>query len=227
MRKRKCKFDPRTYAEAAIGQFHCPLCGEMVLAGYPHPDYSILDTPIKEYPILFKDEMVIAILRGKKTQTRRIITPQPPQDADLITGWACGFRTDQKGRQKNAYSAIDNFSRYFVRCRYGEPEGTLWVKEAWRTTGISYAPYSYRAGYTGLAKEGWKSGMFMPRSAARLLLAKTGIEVQKLFDISDEDAIAEGFKNKDQFMKYFAKINGKRKLANPWVWVIHFELLKS
>lgn len=233
MTKKKCTFDPRTYTESAIGQFHCPVCGEMVVAGFPHPDYSIFDKQIKEYPIMFHDEMVVSIMRGIKTMTRRIITPQPPggEGAGMTVGWYHPTRIDKNGEEYPGekifgVTDVESYDGYAVRCPHGEPQGLLWVREAWRTTGICYEPYSYRAGYMGMAKGGWKHPLAMPRRASRIILAKTGIRVERLRDIPEHEAHAEGFLSKKEFMKYFDKINGKRKYPpNPWVWVICFELL--
>jgi hypothetical protein len=135
---------------------------------------------MKERPIIMQAESVRGILEGRKSQTRRIINPQPK----------AGERPDP--HEVGAF-----------RFRYGQPGDRLWVKEAYavREDSEDYEPI-YRADNPEFAKfkcygedySDWLSPMFMPRWASRILLELTEVRVQRVQDISEEDAIAEGCK---------------------------------
>jgi len=142
---------------------------------------------MKEHPILFKPEMIMAILDGKKSQTRRVIKPQPDED---------GLSRDA------GYPFIwYNTNDIPHKCPYGTPGHELWVKET-----INCVALNYKGGaYTQYAADGaptpidtwpWKrhvlSSIHMPRGAARLQLLVKKIRVEKLQDITEEDALAEG-----------------------------------
>jgi hypothetical protein len=133
---------------------------------------------MKERPILMNGEMVRAILEGRKTQTRRVLNS---------TGLA-KVRSD---------GLIDESYR-----PYGQPEDRLWVKETWTAFGDSKGcmvskdllpsrEIIYRADHP-LADGPWRTPIFMPRWASRITLEITDVRVQRLQDISEEDAIAEG-----------------------------------
>jgi hypothetical protein len=171
---------------------------------------------VKERPILFSGDMVRALRSGRKTQTRRIVKDRVNSD----TG----------------------------RCPYGKVQEKLWVRETWADylgeivyradeglEGIGFAPESLK----------WKPSIFMPRSASRITLEITDIRVERLQDISEEDAIAEGIMYEDHYSRrYFDSlaedysykspidsyqslwdsINGDKHPweSNCWVWVISF-----
>jgi hypothetical protein len=194
---------------------------------------------MKERPILFSGEMVRAILDGRKTQTRRLVTPQPRvtgEDAKALpAAWAAGF--------------VD------VACPYGVPGDRLWVKETFirqeaeyevmvsSTVPIVPAFTTYRADADPHGQQkgaGWKSGRFMPRHLSRLTIEVTDVRVERLQDISEEDATAEGvtpdadcIKNRcarphrDRFLDLWDELNAKRApwRSNPWVWVVSFRRL--
>ena len=171
----------------------------------------------KMKPILFSTPMVRAILAGNKTQTRRVINPQPVVCGDM--------------------AAVPN-----PKCRSGD---ILWVREAWGINALG--EYMYRAGATvpqtktqGFAT--WKPSIFMPRAAARIFLRVTGVGAERVQDISEEDAGAEGYGDnfcigcgsctgsdcydpRRWFQVLWQDINGKRGFGwdvNPWVWVYEF-----
>jgi hypothetical protein len=187
---------------------------------------------MKERPILFSGPMVRALLDGSKTQTRRI--------AKEFAG-----RTD-----------LDAILRRFPHqngCPYGKPGDRLWVREAWshdaRTleecraayedalaggtfAGGTYGPY-YRATETAPETLRWRPSIHMPRWASRILLEIVSVRVERLQDISEADAIAEGCKNSlhlpggrfanENFAHLWWSINGDGAWeVNPWVWVVEF-----
>lgn len=180
---------------------------------------------MKERPILFSASMVNAILDGRKTQTRRIMKPQPTTNPF----WGCA---GSKG-----FGFFDDLKP--IKGPYGKPGDRLWVRE---TFGIvdsleGARSFVYRA-------EGWKdpSGLFkwrpsihMPRLASRIQLEITSVRVERLKAISEVDAVAEGApcgsccapqegSHKAGFAQLWESINGSGSWnANPWVWVIEFK----
>lgn len=209
---------------------------------------------MKERPILFSGPMVRAILEGRKTQTRRSMRPQPVEK----DGW---FVWD--GHAPNspygAYSAnhIDRRSiNIFVgRCSpYGKVGDRLWVRETCRfdndapVFSVQYkADMAIRPGLGDPNFNRWRPSIHMPRWASRITLEITGVRVERLNEISDEDAIAEGISfHSDEygysaygeyagigparlsavesFCSLWESINGAGSWsANPWVWVIEFK----
>ena len=182
---------------------------------------------MKERPILFSSEMVRAILDGRKTQTRRVIKPQPPEGYDLyrfIGKW---------GEFENH---IEPLGKYSIPCPYGVIGDQLWVKEKYALVpnGVGYDP-----GYVIRDPEWhWKSSLFMPRWASRITLEITGIRVERVQDITYLDCIAEGMNSnmplndrgegsieKDAYAHLWDKINKSRGYSwdsNPFVWCLSF-----
>lgn len=227
---------------------------------------------MKERPILFSAPMVRAVLDGSKTQTRRLIKPQPVGIEEYTSGfvdeaWASGH--------------ID------VKCPYGKVGDRLWVRETWRpfswqpnpltveyrADGIvrnislpdhvdeeglfdSYLKLDAECKKAGCAcdEEGnyswddsgsnpirWRPSIFMPRWASRITLEITDVRVERLQDISEEDARAEGadpiseevssnplIRYRAAFHSLWSSINGIGSWqSNPWVWVISFKVVKA
>lgn len=182
---------------------------------------------MKERPILFKGEMVRAILEGRKTQTRRLIKPQPDH-------------MDDKRRWLSVFSDLEH--------KYGVIGDRLWVKETWiyeteqgcRTGGIIYRA-TERPEQDGDFKLKWKPSLFMSRAASRINLEIIGLRIEPLNEISESDAQAEGWKKRTDLPQYHSahfdaaldwyqdlwnEINGPRSWEkNPWVWVIEFRRL--
>ncbi len=218
-------------------------------------------TTTKERPILFTPDNAGAVHRGDKTHTRRVITPQPHAGirSSVLTksGWEDGH-----GRE--------------IKCPYGQVGDRLWVREAWaevsfamtHACGAGGCDSFITAGHTDRGKVfyraddshheafkylRWRSSIHMPRRASRTTLEITEIRVERVQDISEEDAKAEGAA---PFCKYrldgvpvnrhcstdcdpnhyrygfhrlWDSINLKRKggayswARNPWVWVVAFK----
>lgn len=206
-----------------------------------------------ERPILFSGEMVRAILEGRKTQTRRILKPQPIQvhdiqdrrkqkKGDLFIGPDIMPTGDSNGlvigvAENNGTTRWigQNFCEEY--CPYGKTGDRLWVKETFRAIKNAKGKMQnveYRA--TASIPDGpWKPSIFMPRWASRILLEITGIKVQRLGEMKDEDARAEGCCGVcsaafglPSFKYIWESINGKGSWENnPWVWVIQFKRLKA
>lgn len=168
----------------------------------------------RELPILFSTPMVRALLAGTKTQTRRVVKPQPYVDSHGNACWNGGnFGQDGRGPLfQSLASPLPSSKTKRVRCPYGAPGDRLWVREAWACSdafGDAADAVEYRADGATLAWDGdrlhqreqtcnpvypgpWKPSIHMPRWASRLTLEVTGVRVERLQDISRGDAIAEG-----------------------------------
>lgn len=188
----------------------------------------------KERPILFNAEMVRAILDGRKTQTRRIIKPQPV--------WDTAF-TGKEGLVlgENVWSP-DEYANY-ATCPYGQPGDRLWVRETFAEGLCTDSTLAFRATHKPIdlaegwdEKIKWRPSIHMPRWASRITLEITGVRVERLQDISDKDARAEGASSVsfpvtenqrsdiDRFRALWNLTYGAGAWGeNPWVWVIEFK----
>lgn len=199
---------------------------------------------MKERPVLFSGGMVRAIVAGTKTQTRRVIRPQP--DEDGLT---------RETRMPTYGPWMDTSERVYP-CPYGDAGDRLWVRETFATD-VPGCPagFSYRADHLDPKGDGpahpmtWKPAIHMPRAASRITLLVERVRVERLQDITEEDARAEGVEpffdrfpmfTRDQcittgeraidapyrasFAVLWDEINGDRALwkSNPWVWCIMF-----
>jgi len=166
---------------------------------------------MKERPILFSGPMVRAILAGTKTQTRRIVKdtsqlhglihPAVKAITHRGEGWY-GF--DASERVKTQY--ITTFPLHTIRCPYGVPGDRLWIKETWKVASNldEFTPTQLGEGLAGRADIRYladpdtdlngktRVSIHMPRWASRLNLDITGIRIERLQEISEADAKAEG-----------------------------------
>ena len=199
---------------------------------------------IKERPILFSAPMVRAILEGRKTVTRRIVKP--------VRGYEdCSIRRPDKAAASHSVWWHGRFESVGVMqdCPYGKPGDRLWVREAWARIGIAQAPDQewvvYRESDNRTDYGGpWKPGIHMLRRDSRILLEITDVRVERLQDISPDQAFAEGVNGSmcQQFLEssptrftcreaeihgfsgLWESINGADSWdANPWVWVVEFK----
>ncbi|MGI8601062.1 MAG: hypothetical protein ACR2KB_17550 [Chitinophagaceae bacterium] len=197
----------------------------------------------KESPIIFSTPMVQAILDGRKTQTRRIIKISPR------------ISSDPNIDLKKYYDEMREYILSF--CPFGTAGDLLWVREKWKEnetpTGYPYHHYADDDVYTNKDNEKWKPSIHMPKEACRLRLEVESVRVERLQDISEEDAELEGAqpvlyhslsqrmeviepshifyeqayaKFQTGFKMLWQKINGQKSWdENPWVWVILFKVL--
>lgn len=197
-----------------------------------------------EHPILFSGPMVRAILDGTKTQTRRAVKPQPRDvpdgsyvDAYNHTSDWCFWSADN--RLVNSVGPIDKTCMW--RCPYGKPGDLLWVRETWAKRCADAEQFGteevlYKATSMLIVPPAWKPSIHMPRWASRITLRVTDVRVQRVQEISEEDAIAEGCRGElrgdtiypphAQFAELWDSINAKRGHSwesNPWVWAVTFE----
>lgn len=175
---------------------------------------------MKERPILFSGGMVRAILDGRKTQTRRVIKPQPSKPVGPNHD---GLWSD----------TCDPVTRYFG-CPYGQPGDRLYVRETWRIN-LSGNIW-YRADGKSVADGLWKPSIHMPRILSRITLEIESVRVERVQEITPDDCRAEGIGDEFNdigarycFGQLWNEINEPRGFGwevNPWVWAITFRRVK-
>lgn len=204
---------------------------------------------IKFHPILFSTPMVQALLEGRKTQTRRVVNPTP-EEMHFVSAVQFDYTAVTLDRcisvrgYKNLSSESGPERRYVennLRCPYGKRGDVLWVREsfAYVLIGVKYkadGDWDNEEKKMGMAKP-WRPSIHMPKAACRLFLQIESIRVERLEDISETDAMAEGAKPESclepvscnhpyyhGFSRLWQTINGAESWdANPWVWVIAFK----
>lgn len=221
---------------------------------------------MKERPINLKSHEVLAILQGRKTQLRRVVKPQPPKD-HTFQGWVLDS-TSGNGIGKAVWAVGDGplmQDVVRVRCPFGQVGDRLWGRETWMYLlgDDNRDQCSYRADAPSVSFDSeardyglkWRPPINMPRSASRILLEVVSVRVERLRDISEADAIAEGSyldrcaclpRSKDrtpmhaafkletchihgsEFSHLWESINGVGSWDdNPWVWVIEFKRIQE
>jgi hypothetical protein len=209
---------------------------------------------VRERPILFSGPMVRAIRAGLKTVTRRIVKPQlkhGPEHGECRTyfvdegcfdGWVDWDAATKSGR---AFS-----------CPFGVPGDRLWVRETFAKATDDYTK-TMMSGFIYAAdgdtpdpgpddgpekcRGNWTPSIFMPRVASRLTLEVHSVSVERLHEITEEDAEREGVENalssgpaddgarvtiRNTFANLWNRINAKCLWsANPWVWRIEFRMV--
>jgi hypothetical protein len=204
-----------------------------------------------ERAIIFSAPMVRAILEGRKTMTRRTVKPPIKRAAPVcISPWEEGV-TRYKPGEFGVYREGTPLGMWglerVLKCHYGVPGDRLWVRECWSVAeyddedGTERACYRYRATHKDEYAK-WKPSVFIPRSAARINLEITRVRVERLWDITEEDAKAEGMTeeiygneivygderlgHKAVFYRYWNELYGDNRdeswKYNPFVWVIEF-----
>ena len=220
---------------------------------------------MKEHPILFQGAMVRALLAGTKTQTRRILKQAVGPSLSV------GYDEDSRHPGEAVLSwltgpgpgyDVEELIKY-VKCPYGKPTDRLWVREAIRLVpdqepddGTGRVLSAYDADHTLTVADAWPwkrsylPPMHCPRGLSRMDLEITEVRVERLQDISEADAMAEGiiahrkggwhteqppagiegsnhfgFKTaRDAYGVLWESINGPGSWdANPWVWAVSFK----
>ncbi|MGI2147963.1 hypothetical protein ACRN97_04970 [Shewanella baltica] len=194
---------------------------------------------MKQRPIIFNAEMVQAIVDGRKTQTRRQMNPQPKPDTETSQG---GYWFPCAAFQSMVH--VEDFQHPFSRgmasdacpiCSVGDQ---LYVRETFADCGSRLTYKADKNDGAHCVVKRWTPSIHMPRSCARILLEVTAVRVERLDDISEQDAKAEGFdypavpgmgwklNAKHNFLFAWNKIYGNRSL-NPFVWVIEFKVIST
>jgi hypothetical protein len=210
---------------------------------------------MKERPIIFSTEMVRTIIGGHKTQTRRVIKPQPFAVFHVKS-------TVKRETTESLAAMADILYREEApkSCPFGQPGDRLWVRE---TFGVQLEPgifEDYPNGYVIYKADlpdgatfdyegggsAWRPSIHMPRWASRTVLEIINIKVGRVQEISEADAQREGwfFQNMDVnqtydpvimdyahrwFIDLWDNLNAKRGFpweSNPWVWIIEFKMLE-
>ena len=202
---------------------------------------------MKERPILFTAPMARALLDGTKTQTRRVVKPEGAHHLFQFRGTTAAKGADEPTGEW-AWCGSERVVNKHIYCPYGKPGDRLWVRETWqavsgndRARHIMTHPRPDRGwleyAATPRADEPaykWRPSIHMPRWASRIMLEVTGVRVERLQDISEADAMAEGvtagkYTGLDRayaraYSDLWEQINGPGSWdANPWVWVIEFK----
>jgi len=200
---------------------------------------------MKERPILFSGEMVRAILDGRKTVTRRVVKAKHIPFIEKILGGYLDGKWNQRPMP------------------YGQPGDRLWVRETWRPTANckgypeGFLGVEYRSDgetratghprepfvYVSPLRDKWRPSIHMPRWASRIMLEVTGVRVERLQEITEKGARAEGCHGMgsngdaefppegiisavEDFRDLWDSINESRGFGwdkNPWVWVVEFK----
>lgn len=211
---------------------------------------------MKERPIIFNGEMVRAILDGRKTQTRRVMVRQPIQ-----SHWATfqSYRETWKEVSPHSWIYIQtiaenpNPDQVYAKCPYAVGQ-QLWVREKWGWSTLAsmqpHPAYSQFLIFPSACRTNdagafvrWRPSIHMPRWASRITLEVVGVRVERVQDIGEADAKAEGLilieprawigtrgnfytSPVNAFRDLWDSINAKRGYSwdmNPWVWVIEFK----
>jgi hypothetical protein len=234
---------------------------------------------MKEKPISFNAPMVRAVLANIKKMTRLVILPRPVIDSGFEANY------DEPEWVLNWKKYEDGFTpeELAKKCPYGKPGDHLWVRETWAVAinvenqdnwpgrphiQVGDMPFSKAVVYAAdghfqwcdgdgflIDKSQWKPSIHMPRWASRITLRITDIRVERLRNISEADAIAEGIvqgsdgyfytgvpvkTGTETFARYVTARNAFKHLwqsiygndpvkswdANPWVWALSFERVK-
>ncbi|MFU4084211.1 hypothetical protein ACM7EI_29200 [Pseudomonas aeruginosa] len=203
----------------------------------------------RERPILFNDQMVRAILEGRKTVTRRAVKGLQIPTEDKTTPHE-GLRWSALGQRHLRYgfnvfgSTEEECAHELARCGvcpFGKPGDRLWVRETFADIGCRLTFRADLEDGAHCSVTRWTPSLHMPRWASRILLEITSVRVERLQDISEEQAIAEGPPGlafpappgshwvtddgrRRAFMRLWDDVNGAGAWdANPWVWVVEFK----
>lgn len=201
----------------------------------------------RERPVIFSGESVRAILDGRKTQTRRVVRPQPEGELDAPHGFAFAAR----GLTLPCLTQLDAWGNEIgirASCRLGGVGQRLWVRETFchvedRILYRAEEADALERPHSGVV---WVNPIFMPRWASRLTLLIADVRVERLQEITAEGCLKEGISVDDarpgfdvdidgaffggflreRFRAGWDAINGKRGYSwdtNPWVFVISFK----
>ncbi|WP_318368423.1 hypothetical protein [Enterobacter sp.] len=202
-------------------------------------------TKVTERGMIFNAPMVRAILDGRKTQTRRIMKPQPEVCPRGGHWWSSNvFKTmlhveEEMQNGKGGWGGLAGDA-----CPFGTVGDRIWVRETFASGLSTKSTLAYRAthkredledGFYDTIK--WTPSIHMPRWASRITLEITDVRVERLNDISDTDANAEGvladalsparYVFGSLWQSIYGADNPQSWQANPWVWVIEFKRIEG
>lgn len=194
----------------------------------------------KEHPIIYSTPMIKAYMEDRKTMTRRVMKPQPKMIHEIFQHQGYVYaQTELLERDKNLLNGC-------VRCPYGQPGDALWIRQTFFAnlgkllfTKEELSRLKNDKEFNELAQSSglqidvkWTPAIFMPRKWSFYTQTITSIRVERLQDITEEDAEKEGIEfvlthktRRDQFATLWDSINAKRGYpwaSNPWIWVISY-----
>lgn len=207
-----------------------------------------------ERPIIIHGDMVRAILRGEKTQTRRPVKPQPATGCIYSINGAhnAALHLTDAGCQVRYIPPTGRSKDHLLLCPFGHPGDRLWVRETFREyypkEGWPAPKALYKA--DGIARLedtetgktiSWRPSIHMPRWASRITLEITDINVERVQDITEDEAIKEGVVDpimgtyglnprtifRDLWDAIYAKLSGLSWDEDPWVWAITFRRVET
>ena len=209
-----------------------------------------------EKPILFSTPLIQAILDGRKTQTRRVVKPQPPKHLEW-GGWQIGGGKDSgKATWDNRGDGWLSTETHKVATPYGNAGDELWVRETWQAQTPSgkwwhEIPKGERPLHnwavidkatSDIKPPKWIPSVHIPRKFSRIQLCVKNVRVERVQDISGDDVHKEGVTShvhptasyferaqREVFEALWDSINEKRGYSwqsNPWVWVVDFEVMR-
>lgn len=184
---------------------------------------------MRELPILFSTEMVQAILAGRKTMTRR--STKLKYINEHPDNWNLALEEECMYYKSPIYLFENDETLEVIEVQYkAEPGDILYVRENWQPDGadiLFQADNNFTAGK-------WKPSIHLPKSASRIWLQIESINIERLQNITNSDALSEGIEDnkrfwpKSTFMKLWERINGFDSWnLNHWVWVISFKVLST
>lgn len=208
-----------------------------------------------ERPIIYSGGMVRGLLADQKTATRRLMKPQPSPGQDGGHYWPCKVHQSMLHVELELQNGEEGWEGLAeAACPYGRPGDRLWVREAWATDAQvdSIAPrelsqgepiwypaddHLRQTGCSMMSRGKCRPSIHMPRWASRILLEITAVRVERLQDITDEQALAEGvavceqdldpgcncYSPRELFSILWSSLYGVESWqSNPYVWVIEF-----
>ena len=212
---------------------------------------------LKEHGLLFNTAMVRALLAGTKSQTRRAVRMgdvgfiggcdddhDDPDAWGFADGDGCLHVLDQS--KPGWYGSGVPHMSYRIEAPHGPVGRVLWVRETHCPRYFDNGKPGYRADWTGesadvVPEPKWTPSLLMPRSLARITLEVTGVRLERVQAITEEDARAEGVSDgaratdsdggqnglspsyRNQYRRLWDEINGAGSWAsNPWVFAYSF-----
>lgn len=182
---------------------------------------------MRSKPIIMSTYAVKCILEGRKIQARRVIKPQPVNTWGSYWEWQLPKKTLP-------------FHKGMVANKFAQSGDRRWVQETWRVAdgkeytltapewegGQNQSHIEYKANDPHPENVKWKPSIHMPKWASRITLEIMNVRVERLDNITRDDAQREGmigFSAREQFMDIWEKLNGNHGI-NPFVWVIDFKI---
>lgn len=191
-----------------------------------------------------------AVIEGWKTMTRRIINPQPTYDKMKGMYWKGGYYGLGFDNPNDAYKNFISGTEYNKSCNRYHIGDVIAIAQSYKDCG--YDPNFMLDGKPISEHPGWNNKMFVKAKLMKHFIKITGVKVERLQDISDEDCLREGIKEhlkgvqygfasnigyigqypfatpREAFAALIDRVSGKVSWeSNPWVWVYEFELVKN